>query len=371
MTKTNRRSDDPTTASALAAHYYVSTEIFQREIEAIFFRSWQFAGYTFDIKAPGDFFTSTIFDQSIVVVRDRAGEIGAFHNVCAHRGHELVSGRGNALILTCPYHAWSYDLGGKLRAAGNAENVAGFDVAEFSLASIRVETLGPLVFVNLDSKAEPLDSACGDLLREFRATIPHFDDLRLYRRSEIPVAANWKVIIENGHECYHCPNVHAEFFGADERPSFESSDHRRYSTHIIRGDSEIRLPYDFGSQEPIEDLFFWIMWPNTMFVTRPGESNFQVFQIVPTGPEGSCEILDDLSVRIPPRETERAMFDGFRDLLNPQDVAVCESVQRGLRSRWFRPGRLMVDTPRSWRSEQSIHHFNQQVLAALDEANPI
>ena len=218
MTKINRRPDDPTTASALAAHYYVSTEIFQCEIEAIFFRSWQFAGYTFDIKAPGDFFTSTIFDQSIVVVRDRAGEIGAFHNVCAHRGHELVSGRGNALILTCPYHAWSYDLGGKLRAAGNAENVAGFDVAEFSLASIRVETLGPLVFVNLDSKAEPLDSAYCDLLREFRATIPDFDDLRLYRRSEIPVAANWKVIIENGHECYHCPNVHAEFFGADERP---------------------------------------------------------------------------------------------------------------------------------------------------------
>ena len=242
MTKINHRPDDPTTASALAAHYYVSTEIFQCEIEAIFFAAGS------SLATPGDFFTSTIFDQSIVVGRDRAGEIGAFHNVCAHRGHELVSGRGNALILTCPYHAWSYDLGGKLRAAGNAENVAGFDVAEFALASIRVETLGPLVFVNLDSKAEPLDSACRDLLREFRATIPHFDDLRLYRRSEIPVAANWKVIIENGHECYHCPNVHTEFFGADERPSFESSDHRRYSTHIIRGDSEIRLPCDFSSQ---------------------------------------------------------------------------------------------------------------------------
>ena len=109
------------------------------------------------------------------------------------------------------------------------------------------------------------------------------------------------------------------------------------------------------------------MWPNTMFVTRPGESNFQVFQIVPTGPDGSREILDDLSIRMPPRKTEQAMFDGFRDLLNPQDVAVCESVQRGLRSPGYRPGPLMVDTPRSWRSEQSIYHFGHKVLAALEE----
>ena len=357
---------DPSSDHTLAARYYTSADIFQREIGAIFFRSWQFAGYTFDAVAPGDFFTAKVLDQSLVIVRDGDEGLRAFHNVCSHRGHELVAGRGHAKIFTCPYHAWSYDLRGDLKAAGNAENVAGFGAAEFSLMPARVDTLGPLVFVNLDDAAEPLATDFSDLLAEFRATIPDFDNLGLYRRSEIPVAANWKLIIENGHECYHCPTVHAEFFGADERPSFESTDHRRYSTHIIRGDSEVDLPYDFSSQDPIEDLFFWIMWPNTMFVTRPGESNFQVFQIAPTGAEHSCEVLDDLSVRIPPRDTERAMFDGFRDLLNPQDVAVCESVQRGMRSRWYRPGRLMIDAPRTWRSEQSINHFGRQVLAALD-----
>ena len=167
---TNRAGEDAAEPVALAANYYTSAEIFQREIETIFFRSWQFAGYLFDIAAPGDFFTTSVLDQSIVILRDRSGEIRAFHNVCAHRGHELANGRGNASVLTCPYHAWSYDFGGNLKAAGNAENVTGFDAAEFSLTPIRAESLGPLVFVNLELEVEPLASACGDLLREFRAT---------------------------------------------------------------------------------------------------------------------------------------------------------------------------------------------------------
>ena len=98
-----------------------------------FFKTWQFVGFTFDLQSPGDYITADLLDQQILVVNGKDGNLRAFYNVCMHRGHILAEGKGNKTNFTCPFHAWSYDTAGELKAAGNAENVAGFRLEDFHL----------------------------------------------------------------------------------------------------------------------------------------------------------------------------------------------------------------------------------------------
>ena len=361
-------SADPEQSATLPAHYYYDPDIFDREKHEIFFKSWQFAGYMEDLAEPGSYITCQIFDQNLAVVRGRDGRLRAFHNVCQHRGHEVMTGKGRARMLMCPYHAWTYDLEGKLKTVGNAENVAGFELGDYCLTEIAVEAFGIFAFVHLDRDAEPLASIAGDLLEEFRTVVPGFDDLKHFRRLPFEVRANWKITVDNYVECYHCPVVHRGMASSDSstQPSFEIEDRPAWSRHIIRSDSDICFGYEIGKDDPIRDVYLWALWPNTMYMVRPGASNMGVFQIIPTGPEACVEILDDLAPTIPPRETELRMFDNFRNITNPQDIGVCEGVQRGMKSRAFTRGRLMVDRDRSWRSEHSVHHFERAVWTALN-----
>ena len=147
---------DPEQSYTLPGTYYFDPDIYEREREEIFFKTWQFAGYLADLENPGDFITIDLLDQRIVIVRDRKRRLRAFYNVCAHRGHTLLEGKGNRRMITCPFHAWTYDLEGNLKAAGNSENVAGFDADEFCLSEVRVEEFLHMVFANLDTGAATL-----------------------------------------------------------------------------------------------------------------------------------------------------------------------------------------------------------------------
>ena len=102
-------------SATLPSHYYCAPEIYQREKEEIFFKSWQYAGALEDLQKPGDYVTSRIFDQQILVLRAKDGDLRAFYNVCMHRGHILAEGKGNKTVITCPFHAWSYDTTGALK----------------------------------------------------------------------------------------------------------------------------------------------------------------------------------------------------------------------------------------------------------------
>ncbi|MCE2483104.1 MAG: Rieske (2Fe-2S) protein, partial [Alphaproteobacteria bacterium] len=156
LPRSERYSPDPDHALTLPSHYYHDPGIYEREKEEIWFKTWQYLGFLQDLRNPGDYITDRIVDQQVFVIRDKAGDLRAYYNVCMHRGHILLEGKGNKTIITCPFHAWSYDTFGALRAAGNAENVAGFRLEDFGLSEIRVETMANMVFVNLDLDARPL-----------------------------------------------------------------------------------------------------------------------------------------------------------------------------------------------------------------------
>ena len=113
----------PERSFTMPARFYTDSDIYELEKESIFYKNWIYVGHISQLKNPGDYFTSTIHEQNIFIIKSKTGELNAFYNVCLHRGHELLAGAGKTNTIICPYHAWSYTLDGKLKVARNSQNV--------------------------------------------------------------------------------------------------------------------------------------------------------------------------------------------------------------------------------------------------------
>ncbi len=196
----------------LPASWYSDPEIHRDEQEQIFRRSWQYAGPGAWVAEPGTYFTGRAGDVPVVVTRDRNGILRGFVNVCRHRGHEVASGCGARESLQCPYHAWTYDLDGSLRAAPRSDREPGFDHGDWGLRPVRVATWGPLVFVNPADDGVELEDVLGDVPQAMLDRGLDATTLAYRGRSrDWVVDANWKVVVENYLECYHCPVAHKSF----------------------------------------------------------------------------------------------------------------------------------------------------------------
>src|SRR6056297_2666537 len=213
---------DPKNSYTLPARFYHDPQIWEAEKDAIFYKTWFCAGHVSQVAEPGQFLTVRIHDQNVFVARTRTGDLNAFYNVCPHRGHELVSGTGKKNIITCPYHAWAFDFDGTLKSARNTENVEGFRKEEFSLKPVKVEVFCGLVLVNLDSDAEPFAEQMGELEKEIRHFVPSVDDLQYAQRDTYEVEANWKVLVDNFLECYHCAPAHKDFVDLVDMDSYRT-----------------------------------------------------------------------------------------------------------------------------------------------------
>src|SRR6201996_5231302 len=199
---------------SLPAHWYTDPAITAREIEKIFRKSWNYIGPAKELMNQGDYITGYAGEVPVVVIHNEAGELAAFVNVCRHRRHEVMKGRGNSKMMQCGYHAWTYDLAGCLKGAPRSAAESNFRLEDYPLLSIRVESLGPLVFVNLDPGAKPLASYFSDLLNIISGSGIDLDRLELYSREEWTAEANWKTMLENYLECYHCAVAHPGFSAA-------------------------------------------------------------------------------------------------------------------------------------------------------------
>ena len=235
-----RFSDDPCRSHTVPGSYYYAPGVFELEKQAIFNRTWQYVCHLSRVAEPGRYCVRDIGDQSVVVLRDRGGELRAFHNVCQHRAHRLVEGTGRlGTAIVCPYHNWSYELSGELRLARHSEEVADFDRGRICLSRVRAEIFCGFVFVNLDPDARPIMEGREGLDREIRELSPEIEDLKLAYEREIPIAANWKNSVENYSECYHCPNRHPALMqGSLDLDSYRITVHPEYHSHSSRGVGE-------------------------------------------------------------------------------------------------------------------------------------
>jgi carnitine monooxygenase subunit len=357
--------EDPARSPTLPSHLYTSDALFARERQAIFFRSWHMAGHVSDLPEAGSYITAAIHDQGVLICRGKDGQLRGFYNVCAHRAHELLKGTGRAKVITCPYHAWSYHLTGELRSARGTETMEGFDRGEFCLTPIRVETLGPLVFYNLDPEAEPLAAQAGGLLAELEAHIPGLAGMKRVTAGSSVLNANWKVGVDNYLECYHCAPAHPAFADLVDLASYRSVCNGIYSSHIGSKVRPQNKAFTFDPAAPVQMSAFWWLWPMATINVMPGDPAVGLFWWNPLSPARSEQIHIVYSPdgkRTPQMERVSA-YSG--EILSVEDNDICESVQRGLASRGYRQGRFIVDPGRTAISEHAVHHFHGLLAEAL------
>ncbi|MBM3503884.1 MAG: aromatic ring-hydroxylating dioxygenase subunit alpha [Alphaproteobacteria bacterium] len=366
---------DPLDSWTLPPHYYYDPAIYEKEKREIWFKTWQYVGLVADLKNVGDYFTTQILDQKLFVIRSKDGKIRTFYNVCQHRGHTLFDPdtRGNALQITCKFHAWSYDTFGNLRNAPMSEVVRNFHNEDFCVPEIRTEMLGPMIFVNLDDSAAPLMDQGGKLLQRFRDAVVGFDDLLLARREGFQVKANWKFILD-GLECYHCPYIHPQSMGRRDSTTTKTWDahiegiwqaHRTLGNYELMDKHPEKFPYPITNATN-RDIYVWFMFPNLVFVSRQGPPNFQILHAMPQGPEQSIRYQINFCPNDPPNEFDLGHMNHYRDVVWPQDCEAMEKQMSGIKSLGFRRGRLMTDESSSWWSEEGTHHFNHLVWKSLN-----
>jgi Rieske 2Fe-2S family protein len=192
---------------ALARGFYLDPEVLALDLDLLLDR-WIFAGHVSEIPAAGDFITTEIGAESAIVARDDDGMLHALANVCRHRGSRVCTvERGSAGAFVCPYHAWTYRLDGSLRAA--REMPPGFDLAAHGLKRLPLRVIGGLIFISFGPSPPDLDRVATAV--ETMTGRYHWAGARVATRKRYSVAANWKLVMENYHECYHCLPAHPEF----------------------------------------------------------------------------------------------------------------------------------------------------------------
>ena len=343
---------------ALAAHFYSSAQVFCLEAERIFHNQWFCVGRAAQVPARGDCLHVAVAGESVIVLRGRDCALHAFYNVCRHRGSRLIrtpplpdvatpdavhSGQVSGVVV-CPYHAWSYNLDGTLRAAPFVRFDEHCPKENFSLVPVHVDTWGGFIFLNLSAQTpQPLLEQLAVAVRKL-ARYP-LEDLRRGAQLVYDVRANWKVLMENYNECYHCGPAHPELcelvpaFRAQGGAGLDWDDgipHRPGAWTFTTTGTSSRAPFPGLSEKEKTHHKGEIAYPNLLLSVAA--EHVAAFMIWPKGPDLTriaCEFLFHAS------EIEKPGFDPrdaveFWDIVNAQDWRICEGVQEGMRSRGFR-----------------------------------
>ena len=350
----------------LDPRYYTDAELYEFERERIMARTWQFAGHASRIKSPGDYFAFEIAGDSLFCVRDPEGAVRAFYNACQHRAHQLVKGDGNARRqLVCPYHGWSYDLSGALRAAPRNPNL---DLNGICLTAAKAEVFCGFIFVNLDPDAKPMAEwfpGAEDGLREF---VPDIESLEPLEWVEIPERCNWKVAVENHSECYHCARNHKAFASGVIKPqTYDIRPHGYTLVHTTECQNLERMSYpvDLESNPRAGDYRTWFLWPLFAFQVYPGNL-LNTYHWRPHGVDSVTVWRGWYTVGGKESEVVRRLAVQDRGTTVEEDIHIVESVQRGLRSRGYNPGPLVLNPDFGVDSEHSVQALHQWTREALD-----
>jgi carnitine monooxygenase subunit len=354
---------DPARSMSLRSDAYTDPKWAEVDLAAIFARSWQWVCHVEKLATPGSYVSTTVAEMPIAVVRDDDGFLRAFYNVCKHRAHELLAGTGTTRSIACPYHAWVYGLDGKLKGARRADRMETFDKSEIRLDQVQVEEFGGFVYVNLDPTAQPLGAQAPDLAMEIERWAPDTARLTHAKRLTYDVKTNWKNVIDNFLECYHCHIAHPEFVDLVDMSTYEVKTHGIWSSHFAEAGTHANAAYDVSGATVNQHAVWWL-WPNTCLLRYPGRGNFMVFQVVPAGSDRTPETWDFYFETNELNDAEVQAVRYVDEVLQQQDISLVESVQRGMKTPAFDQGRIVYDPAGSGLSEHGVHHFHGLVLDA-------
>jgi Rieske 2Fe-2S family protein len=346
-----------TGAKTLEQKYFLSPQIFGQEREKIFSSQWVLVGHQSQIAKPGDYFISELADESLIVVRDKRGQIHGFFNVCRHRGSRLIENRkGQSAAIQCPYHAWTYALDGRLIGVPHMDETPGFNKADYSLRQTQLGIYEGFIFLNLANTSTKRSGYRS--LEEWFAPLDgkfsrwNLAALHSAKRIEYDVRANWKLIFQNYSECYHCLGVHPEL---SKISPYDSAENDLIEGPFLGGFMRIgsdksltmsgnacALPVgDFGDED-FRFVFYYSIFPNMLLSLHP--DYVMVHQLQPLSPQRTrilCDWFfhpDAAGVTTPGDKFDPDDAIGFWDMVNRQDWHVCELSQQGISSQAYEPG---------------------------------
>lgn len=353
---------DADNAWTIPKAFYTSKQVFEKEKEEIYAKSWICVGHCSEVATPNQYFTRKIIGENIIVIRGKDSVLRAFYNVCPHRGHELLTGAGKSKnVITCPYHAWTFKLDGSLALARNCENVANFDKEGSNLVALKVEEHAGFIFINMDPEATCVADQLPGFAEKLDEACKVVKDLKLAARFVTDTAANWKLIVDNYMECYHCGPAHPGFSDSVQVDKYWHTIHENWTLQFgYARSSEKSFKLDPSIVDP-SFSGFWT-WPSTMFNVPPGGDFMTAIYEFPVDEETTLQHYDIYFLNEELTQEQKDLIEWYKHVFRPEDLNLVESVQRGLKSRGYRgQGRIMTDQQRSGISEHGIAYFQSLV----------
>ena len=351
-------------AVTLPAEMYTDPEIYRREQTQIFGKYWFNVGHTSQLDGAGSYFTVEIAEQPLVILLDRTNQLRAYFNICTHRAGPVALGSGKCNRLTCLYHAWSFDLDGTLRGIPDMETAENFDVNTHALKSIKVDTWGPFIFVNLDPDSDTLLAQLGELPELFKRY--QFENWARVHSIDYQTNSNWKLYVENNAESYHEPSVHpslAKFY----QQTTATARHHYYlqSSPIFMDDEEDLTRKDPTlctpglSKEEMEWASIMSFFPNFAWIVTPACAI--IYTIDPQGVDKTRVRWDWL---VPNTEAAKSPENldpliAFYDNIQQEDLKLLPEIHKRIRSLGYHQGRL------SPTREVGTHLFQELFVKAI------
>jgi len=344
-------------ASTIPAPWYVDARIAELEARTVFSKTWQMVGRVEQVEKSGQFVTANVAGEPVVVVRGNDGVLRAFFNVCRHHAAAVVTEPcGQTSILHCPYHGWNYGLDGSLKGMPEFDGVKNFERQQNGLVPVKAETWEKFVFVNLDAQALSLAEFLGGLVKRVAplgvGKLHHFD------RRVYDIHCNWKVFVDNYLDGgYHVPHLHKGLNSVLDYKQYTIEIQDRYclqSSPMVTSEQDAAT----GATRTGDRAWYFWQYPNLMINCYEGYMDTNL--VLPIDVDRCRVIFDfyfgDVS------DTRRAYNQqsvavGAR--VQDEDLGICEAVQRGLKSRAYRAGRLSV------RREAGEHLFHRLLAADL------
>jgi choline monooxygenase len=343
-------------AETLPSFFYTSPEFFHFDQKNGLGKSWQYICHLSQLTEPGGYITATVAGKPVIVIKGPDDQLKGFYNVCRHRAGPLAAKSGKSGILQCQYHGWTYNLNGELCGTPEFEGIKNFEKANYSLRKIAVEAWEGLVFVNLNQQTAPLNLFVEGISERIKPN--GLANKSFHSRVIYEVNCNWKVYVENYLEGYHLPHVHPELN--------KLLDYKNYFTETFKYNSLQYSPLNsadnlYGGENG--EAFYYFIFPNMMLNILPGR--LQLNLVVPVSHNQTEIIFDYFYDDLKSAKGHKMIKDdlAYSDVIQAQDIDICQLVQKGLESEVYEKGRLSV------KREQGIYHF-QNLLREVYRNEP-
>ncbi len=336
----------------LPSKWYFENSYMEREKTEIFLKEWQLVGSRTQIRNPGEILLAEVANNPVIVICQKDNTLKAFYNVCQHRGGPLAYENCSVSKLQCKYHGWVYELNGDLKNA-RGFNEAELNVEDFGLQPIHVTEWMGQVFVNLSNSPQDLNQHI-DEIKTLTSPIDFSDYVFKFRES-YQIRCNWKVYMDNFLEGFHIPFVHPELNKVIDYKSYKTEIYERFSLQWCPLDSELS-PYGKSANSEENKAFYFTIYPNIILNIAPGRLQTNIVE-----PKSSktCVVHFDYHFDNP-EEADIEQDADFSEMVQQEDILICENVQKGLESKGYDKGKF------SPLNEQGVFHFQSLVKSSLN-----